>query len=85
MSMTFAAALHPLLLELAVLNPQTCKVVSSRRVRAGPPSSKSLAMLILLAELSSRDDPFTFFTLSSVADDCAIDDSPDCRQNGNSL
>jgi hypothetical protein len=42
-------------------------------------------MLIWLAELSSRDDPFTFFTLSSVADDCAIDDSPDGRQNGNSL
>jgi hypothetical protein len=32
MSMTFAAALHPLLLELAVFSPQTCKVVSSWRV-----------------------------------------------------
>lgn len=55
--------LHPLPLELAVLDPQTCTVVSIRMVYAVSQTIKALAMLIWLAELSSRDDPFIFFSL----------------------
>lgn len=39
--------LHPLPLELTVLDPQTCKVVSIRMVYAVSQTIKALAMLLV--------------------------------------
>jgi hypothetical protein len=84
--MTFCYhTLQPLTTRVGRTSPSNMQGIQQSEGLSCPLSGKSFAMLIWLAKLPSQDDPFHFFTLSSVAGYCAIDDSPDCRRNGNFL